>query len=281
MVGYQLIARLGVVVGWNDESGVGLPASEYQRYPAEMSISGDLFLLSLDPSGYGRMHPVELGCALIGAELVDLAVLGRIAVEATRIRHLDQVGSADQFDNPMLRARMKDLKDESDAIGPGAGPGPGPDDLLRAGASHLVDTYDGVWAESKAAGTDPEQRDTVLERIVRMVMAGSGEMADEVLLALTHTAKLTDHLVSKLRRHGLHKKLNARAEQCSRFWTSSSEVSAVVGYGGVAELHSSIRCALTAAARFAADPASLKGPSTLGAAWGRDPRGGLPYGVME
>jgi Golgi phosphoprotein 3 (GPP34) len=239
-----------------------------------MSISGDLFLLSLDPSGYGRLHPVELGCALIGGELVDLAVLGRISVEGTRIRHLDRVGYADQFDNPMLRVRMDDLEDESDVNGPG------PDDLLRAEASLLVDTYDGVWAESEGAGTEAELRDAVIERVVGMVADGSSEMADEVLLALAYTAKLTDHLVSKLRHHGLHKKLNDRAEQCSRFWTSSSKAGAVAGYGGLGELHSSIRCVLTAAARFAADPVSLKGPSTLGAAWAPDPRGGLPNGVL-
>ena len=235
-----------------------------------MSISGDLFLLSLDPSGHGRLHPVELGCALIGAELVDLAILGRIIVEAkaTRIRQVDHV---DRIDNPMLRVRMNDLKDESHANGP--------DYLLRAEASRLVDAYDSVWSESKLAGTDPDQRDAVLERVLRMVTDGSGDMADEVLLALTRTARLTDRLVSKLRHRRLHEQLNDRAEQCIRIWTTPSMPNATAGDGGTDELHSSVRRALTAAARFAADPASLKGTSTLGADWNPDPRGGIPVGL--
>jgi len=256
-------------------------SGKYRRYPAEVSISGDLYLLSLDPSGYGQLHPVELGCALLGAELVDLAVLGRISVEATRIRRLDEpdetdeLDDDDQFDNPMLRTLMSSLRYAS-------GPKwPGPDEVLRALALNQADAYDSAWADWRAAGADSEQRDAVLERVVSTVTDGSGEMADEVLLALSHTARLTGHLVSKLRHRRLHKQLNDRAEQCSRFWTSPSKLGAVAGYGGLVELHSSVRCALTAATRIAADPVSLKGPSILGAAWGPDPRGGLPYGVTE
>ena len=235
-----------------------------------MSISADLFALSQDDTGRSRMHPIELGCAIAAAELVDLAMLGRIVINADAVI----VRNTDPVEEPMLDARLAWINDQSRL---------GPTTVVGAVAFELIGAYDSAWDDPETTFADRTTerggREAVLEEIVQAVSTESEALADEVLLAFTDIARLSDHLVGGLKHRRLRKQMQAWAAECRRRWTTSPASQAAAADEELNALRSSVRNAVTTAARCAADPGRFKGPSALGAAWSPDPRGGLPIGI--
>lgn len=101
-------------------------------------LGADLTMLALNPQRGAVRLPVQLGYALAGAELVDLAVRGRIEAAADGLL---RVADREPTGDPVLDAALLNLADFCEA-------GRGADEWVNDSGPERVDVYVGALVES-------------------------------------------------------------------------------------------------------------------------------------
>jgi hypothetical protein len=103
-----------------------------------VTLGADLTMLALNPQRGAVRLPVQLGYALAGAELVDLAVRGRIEAAADGLL---RVADPEPTGDPVLDAALLNLADFCEA-------GRGADEWVNDSGPERVDVYVGALVES-------------------------------------------------------------------------------------------------------------------------------------